>query len=53
MEEKKQDTQNQPTIISYRRRCLSDAAGTGLSHYLMMEEGEEKQEARLAETDKK
>jgi modified peptide precursor CbpA len=41
MEEKKQENQNQPTIISYRRRCSGDAAGTGLSHYIMMEEDDE------------
>jgi modified peptide precursor CbpA len=45
MEEKKQENQQenqeQPVIISYRRRCRSDAVGTGLSHYIMMEEEED------------
>lgn len=44
MEEKKQENQEQPVIISYRRRCRSDAVGTGLSHYIMMEEDEEDNE---------
>ena len=41
MEEKKQENQEQPVIISYRRSCRSDAVGTGLSHYIMMEEEED------------
>jgi len=41
MEEKRKENQDQPTIISYRRRCLSDATGTGLSHYIMIEEDED------------
>ena len=53
MEEKKQENQEQPEIISYRRRCRSEAAGTGLSHYIMMEEDEDNEEAGLAKTSNK
>lgn len=47
MEEKKKENQEQPVIISYRRRCGSDSVGTGLSHYIMMEEDEDKEEAHV------
>jgi modified peptide precursor CbpA len=47
MEEKKQENQEQPVIISYRRRCRSDSVGTGLSHYIMMEENEDNEEVRF------
>lgn len=47
MEEKKKENQEQPVIISYRRRCRSDSVGTGLSHYIMMEEDEDKEEAHV------
>ena len=40
MEEQKDKKQDQPVIISYRRRCESDTAGTGLSHYIMIEDEE-------------
>ena len=53
MEKKKQDNKEQPEIISYRRRCRSEAAGTGLSHYIMMEEDEDNEEASFAETSKR
>jgi modified peptide precursor CbpA len=37
---KKEEKAERPIIISYRRRCVSDVTGTGLSHYIMFEDEE-------------
>lgn len=37
----KKEKKNQPVIISYRRRCVGDVTGTGLSHYIMLEDEKE------------
>lgn len=38
MQEKERKSREQPMIISYRHRCVEDVTGTGLSHYIMVED---------------
>jgi hypothetical protein len=37
---KKEQKIDRRVIISYRRHCVSGVNGTGLSHYIMFEDGE-------------